>query len=147
MNCLLQDELRLEAATSIQWWFRRIAYMEWESSDDSPSSESSDDDNSADAVAIRRAFICSTASTNPGTAAPDSADRWSHTEILDWVSRTLHGTRDNDDRLSSIKAVWLEWEKANPFFPQHMRTRIVKTIDETMHEQGFPSLRELLDMI
>jgi len=105
------------------------------------------DDKSVDAVSIRRAFIVSIASIHPGLAAPDSDEHWSHVEILKWVSGTLDGIVDEDDRISSITTVWREWEKANPHFPQNKRTCIVKTIDERLHERGFPSLRELLDMI
>jgi len=145
----LQDELLSEAVTTIQRWFRRIFYTEVESLDDNDlvSSVSSDDDNSAEAVAIRRAFICSTASTNPGIAAPENVDNWTNTEMLTWISDTLDGIMDEDDRLSSVKAFWRKWEKANSHFPKHMQTRIVKSIDERLHDRGFPLLRELLDMI
>jgi len=109
MNSMLQDELLAEAATTIQRWFRGTCYREWEHSDEnqSVSSESADaslardsatngdgdhphDDNSVEAVSIRRAFMVSTASTNPGVAAPDSDECWTLSEILIWVSETLN---------------------------------------------------------
>jgi len=63
------------------------------------------------------------------------------------TSNTLSGIMSKEDQIGSIKGIWREWEKANSHFPQHLRTRIVKTIDERSHEQGFPSLRELLEVI
>ena len=68
-------------------------------------------------------------------------------EILEWVSDTLNRNIDGDDPMSSIQAVWREWEKANEHFPHQMRPRIVRTIDERFHEKGYPSLRELVARI
>ena len=159
LNTPLKDELLAEAAITIQRWFRGTGCRELETFDgehltssEECSATGSDsgydhDGNSIEAVSIRRAFFASIASANPGRSATDVVDPWTQEEIILWTSNTLNGIMDKDDRMASIKGLWREWEKANSHFLHHLRTRIVKTIDEGMHEQGFPSLRELLEVI
>ena len=151
---LLRDELLVEAATVIQRWFRGALVSSEPPDDDIEEYSATDsdadhhrDDNSVEAVSIRRAFFVSIASTNPGTIAQDSGEQWTHREILTWLSGTLDCTVDKADPISKVKAIWREWEKANSFFPHDIRTRIARTLDENLHEKGLPSLRELLDMI
>ena len=152
-------DLQSEAAVTIQRWWR----CEFLDSAEVPSDEAFDDkyessyansdddhgsdDNSAEAVAIRRAFFVSIASTNTCKEEPHGSELWSQAEILKWVSDTLNRNIDGDEPLSSIKSVWREWETANEHFPHQMRTRIVRTIDERLHGRGFPSLRELVATI
>ena len=151
---LLRGELLVEAATMIQRWFRGVLVSSEPPDDDIEEIRATDsdvdhhrDDNSVEAVSIRRAFFVSTASTNPGTITQDNDEQWTHQEILTWLSGTLDCTVDEADPISKVKAIWREWEKANSFFPHHMRTRIVRTLDGKLHEKGFPSLRELLETI
>ena len=153
-NHLLRGELLVEAATMIQRWFRGVLVSNDPPHDDIEEGSATDsdadhhrDDNSVEAVSIRRAFFASTASTNPGTITQDNDEQWTHQEILTWLSGTLDCTVDEADPISKVKAIWREWEKANSFFPHHMRTRIVRTLDGKLHEKGFPSLRELLETI
>merc|ERR1712217_835557 len=103
--------------------------------------------NSAESVAIRRAFMTSITSSAASARRDDDGivELWSQSEIIEWVSGVFDCHVDPHDRISSARNIWREWEKANQHFPHQLRVGIVKTIDDRLQGRGFPSLRQLLE--
>lgn len=156
----LKDELRIEAAIVIQRWFRcdqSLAAHESRQSSSEGLVEGDDtdndgngkidegDDNSAEAVAVRRAFMASIASTTHTAITPQmDSETWTFEQILEWFNAALDEANAIDDRASGAEVLWTRWSEIEHHVPRHLKTKIVKFIDEGLHSKGFPSLRELV---
>ena len=152
----MEQELKEEAATTLQKFWRRLSIasssLDSDSAQSSAAGETDDgsehgscDDNSAEAVAVRRAFMTSVASA---THTPPSlyveTETWSFEQILAWLDPALELANATEDSKSGAKAFWSEWSKIEYHVPGNMRTKIVNFIDERLHLKGFPSLRDLV---
>ena len=51
------------------------------------------------------------------------------------------------DRQEGAMVVWGEWESNEKNFPAAMRQKFLHFMDDKLHSKGFPSLRELVEML
>lgn len=152
-----RTELESEAVILLQRFWR--SYCDSTSSaeallddDVSPNSESesvgdddSIDDSSPEAVAVRRAFMTSIASTTQATSLnTEEGQLWSFEKILAWINSAMETTLDADDRPRGVNICWKEWSSIEKNVPSNMKTKTVQTIDAKLHSHGFPSLREFI---
>ena len=110
--------------------------------DDNPSIDSGDD-NSAEAVATRRAFMTSLSSTRLAPSASRS-EVWSQQQILEWVGPAVAMASSMEDRASGAKAFWFQWSKVEEHIPYDSRQQMVKFMDEKLRSSGFPCLKDLI---
>ena len=101
-----------------------------------------ENDNSAEAVATRRAFL---ASVTPSVAgAPPDEKKWTGDEILSWLTGAMDLAVAVDDRQKAVKTFWLEWSRIDRFLPPDRRQQIVHRLDQNMMVNGYPGLRSMM---
>ena len=106
------------------------------------------DDNSLEAVAVRRAFFTSINSTEATRSTEtNSKESWTYERILEWIDGTLDSAMKVSDMTNAAKMVWREWAEAEQHIPDQVRKGIVTRLDAKLSGHGFPSLRELLENI
>eukprot|EP00747_Dinoflagellata_sp_TGD_P190970 gnl/TRDRNA2_/TRDRNA2_53683_c0_seq1.p1 gnl/TRDRNA2_/TRDRNA2_53683_c0~~gnl/TRDRNA2_/TRDRNA2_53683_c0_seq1.p1 ORF type:complete len:173 (+),score=9.57 gnl/TRDRNA2_/TRDRNA2_53683_c0_seq1:1-519(+) len=153
----MRKALQEEAAISLQRFWR--CTMGTASSDESvpdedasqdegsgdPTDGSNTDDNSTEMVAVRRAFMTSTASSGRTTSSNDAGGEfWSFEQILAWHGTALDLALVPEDRRVGVKVYWREWAKIEHRVPSNLRRDIVKSTDAKLASRGFPSLREIV---
>ena len=87
-----------------------------EDSSDEPNDEGAN--NSAEAVAVRRAFL---ASVHSSAGSQDDEGTWTGDQILSWVTDAMDLAVAVDDRQKGPKTFWLEWSRIDCFLPKDQR--------------------------
>ena len=104
VDSTLHGELLKEAATRIQRWFRYCAQCDAsaDEDDDADEEDSLDEvsDNSAEAVAVRCAFMASVES-----CAPSRADEgtWTASQVLSWLDNAMVPADDLETGARMVK--------------------------------------------
>ena len=120
-----------------------VAVSDLEDSSDEPSEEGQD--NSAEAVAVRRAFLASVHSSAPHVAgSQDDEVTWTGDQILSWITEAMDRAVAADDRRKGVKNLWLEWSRIDHFLPQSHRQQIVRRLDQKLMENDYPGLRSMM---
>ena len=88
-----------------------------------------------------------TASDPVSSASITSGAQWSKDELLEWLSNSIDrtfGAFETNDQATAQKAfsMWIEWADVEHHIPPNLNQNIVNKIDQSLREQGFPSLRE-----
>lgn len=87
-----------------------VAVSDLEDSSDEPNDEGAN--NSAEAVAVRRAFL---ASVHSSAGSQDDEGTWTGDQILSWVTDAMDLAVAADDRQKGVKIFWLEWSRIDHF--------------------------------
>ena len=120
-----------------------VAVSDLEDSSDEPSEEGQD--NSAEAVAVRRAFLASVHSSAPHVAgSQDDEVTWTGDQILSWITEAMDLAVAADDRRKRVKNLWLDWSRLDHFLPQSHRQQIVRRLDQKLMENDYPGLRSMM---
>ena len=96
------------------------------------SQEASDDgqNNSAEAVAVRRAFLASVMSgAHSFTGSQHDKGKWTGDHILSWLTGAMELAVAVDDRQKGAQTLWLVW---------------VQRLDQNMIENGYLGLRSMM---
>ena len=166
-NTATHSELREYAVTRIQpfWRFSTCTSdseqghsTSNEQCDDDDDDETNDgeegsDDNSSEAVAVRLALMASTvsfhssSSSSSASCEEDDVDIWPYERILKWVADTIDAIAGESDRTKGANMFWKEWQATAKHIPASARRKFVGAMDEILHAKGFPSLRELVQIL
>ena len=125
-----------------------VAVSDLEDSSDDSSDGANDeglDNNSAEAVAVRLAFMASMDSSTLSLAGSQNDEgTWTASQILSWLDTAMVPA---DDLQQGAKKFWVGWSKFDRFLPRCQRQQIVLRLDQKLQANGHPGLRQLLSMV